>query len=66
MDEDTAREDTAPGRNGNLSRYTLDTYTMEMMGRHRVRLIMPYLGLPPYVLPSPWSLHPYKRVTVLP
>lgn len=40
--------------------------TMKTMGRHRVRLVMPYLGSPPYILPSSWSLHQYKRVTVLP
>lgn len=40
--------------------------TMKTMGRHRVRLVMPYLGSPPYILPSSWSLHQHKRVTILP
>ena len=29
MDEDTAKEDTVPGRNGDLSKYNLDTYDDE-------------------------------------
>jgi hypothetical protein len=36
------------------------------MGRHRVRLVTPYLESPPYVLPSSWSFHQHKRATVLP
>jgi len=40
--------------------------TMKTMGRHRVRQVMPFLGSPPYILPSSWSLHQHKRVTVLP
>jgi hypothetical protein len=29
MDEDTSRENSAPGRNGDLSKYNLDTYDDE-------------------------------------
>jgi hypothetical protein len=66
MDEDTTGEETAPKRNGDLSEYKLDTYDEDDEGPASSASGHAVFGITAICLPSSWSFHQHKRVTVLP
>jgi hypothetical protein len=66
MDVDATRELTAPRRNGDISKYNLDTYDEEGDGPASSASGHAVFGITTYALPSSWSLHQHKRLAVLP